>query len=83
MTEPAPHRLDELLGDQLGRRGARHQHGADDEIGLQHVVLDRLPRREDGVDRGAELLVERVQPLDIDVDAGDGRLQPDAPCARR
>ena len=61
----------------FGAARAGNQHRADDEVGLQHVVLDRLPGREDGVDRGAELLVERVQPLDVDVDAGDGRLEPD------
>ena len=74
---PALHVLDQLLGDELGRRGARHQHRADDEIGLQHIVLDRLARGEDGVDGGAELLVDGVEPVDVDVEHGQLRLEPD------
>ena len=43
----------------------------------QHVVLDRLARREDGVDGGAELLVDGVEPLDVDVEHGHLRLEAD------
>ena len=42
----------------------------------EHVVLDRLARREDGVDGGAELLVDGVEPVDIDVEHGQLRLEP-------
>ena len=61
----------------FGRRGARHQHRADHEVGLEHVVLHRLARGEDGVDGGAELLVDGVEPVDIDVEHGHLRLEPD------
>ena len=57
------HLLDHLLGDQLGRGGAGHQHAADHQVGAEHLLLDGIDGGEDGVQRGAELQVELVEPL--------------------
>ena len=57
--------------DQLRRRGARHQHRADDEIRRQHLALDVLHGGEERVQLRAELHVELVEPGERLVDDGD------------
>ena len=41
------HLRDHLVGDELGGLGAGDEHGADDEVGAEHLLLDRHRRRGD------------------------------------
>ena len=66
-----PHPPQQRAAHQLGRGGARHQHGADHQVGVDHRPLDRVDRRVDGVELGAELLVELLQPVERAVDHRD------------
>ena len=54
------HGAHELAADELGRRRAGDQNGADHEIGGDHLALDILHRREQGVELRPELQVELV-----------------------
>ncbi len=65
------HALDQVAPDQLGRGGARHQHGADHQVGRHDLLLDVLGGREQRVHLRAELHVELVEPLQRAVDHGD------------
>ena len=70
-----PHRFTMSRRDQLRRRGAGHQHGADHEIGAGTLALDRVDGRIDRVQLRAELQVELIQPRQRAVDDRDMRLQ--------
>ena len=71
-----PHPAHHLSRDQLGRGRARHQHGADHQVGGQHGLLDRRGGGEQCGRSGAELQIEFLQPRQRFVDDGDTRLQP-------
>ena len=59
-------RRDQVVGDQLGRLGARDQHRTDDQVGLGDLLLDRVraghqrlqPALVDAVDLGESLGVD-------------------------
>ncbi len=70
---PPLHRPHHLAADELGRGGAGDEHRADDEIGIGDMTLDRVHRREDGVQHGAELKIEIVEALERFLDHIDPR----------
>src|SRR5579883_1210851 len=65
------HAAHHLACHELRRGRPRHQHRADDEIGRQHLALDRLHGREERVELRAELHVELVEAGERAVDDGD------------
>ena len=80
------HARQHLAGDQLRRGGAGDQHGADDDVGREALLLQRLDGRIAGVDAAVEDVVELAQARDRAVDDGDvgaeadrhlGRMQAD------
>ena len=49
------HRLHHFFADQFRRLGARNQHAADDQVGLQHMLFNRFFGGEHGVGAAPEL----------------------------
>ena len=73
-----------------GRTGPGHQHGADDEVGVEELALDRVGAGRDGADAAAERGVRLAQPRHRQVEHRDvgahadrdlGRVPPDDPAA--
>ena len=75
----ALHQPELLARDDVRRAGAGDQHGADDEVGLAQVLLDRQRRGEARVGAAAEGDVELAQAVDVAVE--DRRRRP--PCRWR
>ncbi len=73
----ALHRLDHRFRDQLRRRRPRHEHRTDHEIGREHLFLHGRARRIQRRDRRAELLLDRVKPLDVDIEDRHIGFEPD------
>src|SRR5207244_860868 len=69
----ALHVLDHVGGDELGGRGAGHQHRADHQVGAQHLALDGVARGKSRVQARAELQIQVVEPLQALVDDDDVR----------
>ena len=70
-TAPCLHRLEHRARHELGRRGARDQHGADHEVGVEHQSLDRFRRRIGGAQRAAENRRQLTQAIDRAIDDRD------------
>ena len=72
-TEPGRIRATSVVGDELGCPGAHHQHGADDEVGVEAGLLDGVGARGHRLQRAPEVVVDLAQPLEVaveDVDVG-------------
>ena len=69
------HLADHVAGDELGGVSAGNQDGADDEVGLHDLFLDRVVGGVDRLQHGPELLVEFGQAVEVLVDHGDPGLQ--------
>ena len=65
------HVRDSRIGDQLGGLGARHQDGADHQVGLLDGLLEFESRRVAGLDGAAVLGVDLAQRVDVEVEHGD------------
>ena len=51
--------------------GTRHKNSADHEIRVRHILFDGVHGRVDRVENRPELEIQRVEPLQRDVDDGD------------
>jgi hypothetical protein len=71
------HAADEVGADQLGRRGTGHQHGADDKVGREALLLDRLGGRGDRADARPEPFPRRAQSVGVAVEDRDLSLHAD------
>jgi len=71
----ALHRFEHLARDQLGRARARHQDGADHDVGGEDFLLDRFDGGKARAHPAPEQLVEFAQTRDRAVDDGDIRAE--------
>ena len=72
-TEPVPHPGHQLVGDQLGGLGPDHQHGADDDVGVDAGLLDGMGAGGHRLEGAAEVVVDLAEALEVaveDVDLG-------------
>ena len=59
------HRRDHVVGDEHRRAPARHQHGADDEVGVAHGAGDRGPVARERLDAALVDLVDPAEAIDV------------------
>ena len=65
------HLADQVGADEFRRRSARDQHAADHQIRRRDMLLHRVARREDRVQRAVELRPETAQDVDAAVEHPD------------
>ena len=71
---PGLHRPHHVLAHDDRRPPARHEHGADDQVGVVHGTLDRAPVRRHGHDPSLVDLIHPAQAVEVLVDHHDLRL---------
>ena len=77
------HPRDQLVADQLGRRGAGDQHRADDHVGLHHLLLDRQLGRRQAVHPVVVAPERHPQLVQVGVEQGHVGAHARARCWRR